>query len=254
MGLLDQIKQGAGLPPGPITAQGLMSGEEASGLMNLPQMQYKRDRQKKPDTKHPSIRRFENIWKSGGHGEKLLSTLAPEFAEPMSGAVKEIYDKEGIMIYPYKAYRSPKQQQAEVDEGDSEARPYQSSHQFGLGLDIVVLNKDSNNPDPLTIKKNDLDWGGKNNKSDYKKIGKYLDKYGLQNLGWVKNPHHKDRVTDKKSPHYDMYEFGDYGHIMPKGWEKSEALTDYLYHKTPDFEHKIRTGRGNISTRVPIFQ
>ena len=126
-------------------------------------------------------------------------------------------------------------------------------------LDIVVLNKDSNNPDPLTIKKNDLDWGGKNNKSDYKKIGKYLDKYGLQNLGWVKNPHHKDRVTDKKSPHYDMYEFGDYGHIMPKGWEKSEALTDYLYHKTPDFEHKIRTGRGNISsgnisTRVPIFQ
>ena len=51
-----------------------------------------------------------------------------------------------------------------------------------------------------------------------------------------------------------MYEFGDYGHIMPKGWEKSEALTDYLYPKTPDFEHNIRTGRGNISTRVPIFQ
>ena len=72
MGLLDRIKTMADLPPGPITAQGLMSGEEASGLMNLPQMQYKRDRQKKPDTKHPSIRRFENIWKSGGHGEKLL--------------------------------------------------------------------------------------------------------------------------------------------------------------------------------------
>ena len=33
-GLLDQIKQGAGLPPGPITAQGLMSDDRQPSLMN----------------------------------------------------------------------------------------------------------------------------------------------------------------------------------------------------------------------------
>ncbi len=33
-GLLDQIKKGAGLPPGPITAQGLMSDGKQASLMN----------------------------------------------------------------------------------------------------------------------------------------------------------------------------------------------------------------------------
>ena len=59
-GLLDQIKKGAGLPPGPITAQGLMSDGKQASLMD-PSIRYGVDRKEQPSLELPETHDLDKL-------------------------------------------------------------------------------------------------------------------------------------------------------------------------------------------------
>ena len=214
-GLLDQIKQGAGLPPGPITAQGLMSDDKQPSLMR-PQHPFNFPEPKAISTK--AVDSFKDWYKEGNRGYKTMQSLDPKFRVPLQGLIDDVYRTTGMMmkvntLKKAGGFRTPEQQQkmykkwamGERGEGTSPAKPFQSAHNFGLGVDFSIFKPDSKTGE-ITYEDN-----------LYKEIGNIALRHGLQNGA----------------------SFGDRNHLMPLGWKTPEKQVNEQgerYKVIPNYE------------------
>jgi peptidoglycan L-alanyl-D-glutamate endopeptidase CwlK len=76
-----------------------------------------------------------------------IESLAPFVQELLRGALEELH-ADGYTLYPFETYRSPERQQALYNQGRSipgkkvtNAKPWQSFHQYGLAVDLVYKVK-----------------------------------------------------------------------------------------------------------------
>jgi len=217
MGLLDQIKTMADLPPGPITLRGLL-GKRKESLMDYNQNPItiekfqtgKEEYLKKQDlnyytrtTTKDQIDKFRNWYKPGskradGNGYNSLESLEPNFRNTLENFIKAVYDRTGYMmkigtVHKDRVTRSPEAQDALFERGEqfTKAKSFESAHNYGLGADFSIFH-------PSDKKK--VLWDD----DKFREIGGIADEYGLQNLIGERDGYH------------------DPGHFMPKGWGKPE--------------------------------
>jgi len=206
MGLLDRIKTMADLPPGPITAQGLMSDDKQPSLMRPQSFNF-------PEPKAISTKAvdsFADWYKKGNRGYKTMQSLNPEFREPLQGLIDDVYRTTGMMMKVNTlgkggGFRTPQQQQKMFESGSSEARPFQSAHSFGIGVDFSIFDPNSKKGEVLY------------DKNLYREIGNIALRHGLQNDATI----------------------GDYNHLMPLGWKTPEKQVNEQgerYKVIPNYE------------------
>lgn len=106
-----------------------------------------------------------------------FGSLAPFFAEKLKAALIEVR-LGGYPVDIFEAYRSPDRQEWLYQQGRdrpgkivTNAKPWQSFHQYGLAVDIVGKIKGR------------WDWS-----IDYDRITEIMNRHGFENLSWEK-PH-----------------------------------------------------------------
>lgn len=131
-----------------------------------------------------------------------LEFLHPALRPGIKAALEECH-REGLMVHVFEGYRTLERQQELFDQGRNSpgrkvtnARPYQSFHNYGLAFDLVF---DGDDRDGIQ-----WSWEGDYNtkvvegdkRSDYQRTGEILEKYGFEwGARWK---------SFKEMPHFQM--------------------------------------------------
>jgi hypothetical protein len=259
-GLLDQIKQGANLPPGQITPEnimksGLMSDDRQPSLMNTDLATIKKFKTEKEEYLEKQERSYDkrntyaNVYtykttkkqidnfkqwyepdesgRKDGNGYTSLQSLDPNFSGRLLSFIKDVYDSTGYMLkvgtVPKDTVtRSPETQDALYAKGKdfTKAKSFESPHNYGKGADFSIFHY-SDNTKSL--------WSHKLPILDQEKIEKIADKYRLKNFRKAKG----DPIDDS-------------GHFQPKEWKKPDDANE----KREEYYEQKRIGEGGFNTRI----
>lgn len=119
-----------------------------------------------------------------------VATLRPEFSISVNRWLQDSLKYDGVIVYIYEGYRTPQRQEELYTFGRTKpnpeskgsglgtkvtnARAYQSFHQFGLAIDWV----------PLVLIKDGFYEAGWAEQALYKKAQFTASKYGLSPISW----------------------------------------------------------------------